>query len=651
MDLFERNKEVFQSRYPAIWSVLEAVEPPTSKPVVEDGRVINIDLGEASLYPQPGPDWARTQVEEYFRAPDRICLSDPAERILSKAAERLLPDLDKYLSREVGGGLEPMPVTDMGFAFIFGVGLGHHLPLLMERCQVRTWVLVEPVPEFLFHSLSSVDWTEVFDRVARMWGEVRFLVGKSPERAMLEIEAELVHGMGKSFLDGSYAFVHYPTWDLQQGRRLLNERIPNFYFHSSYLEDEVLMVENTFGNLSRWSCHLIDGRARVESQVPLFIIGSGPSLDADLPHIQALRDKAVVFSCGSALGVLLKNGIRPDFHIENENTTNLVANLKRFRDDFGLDGIRFVAATTVPPEASALFDQRWYYCRALLSPNIIFDLSAEPLPYTGPVVSNAAASVATALGFTNIHLFGVDCGRRIGAGHHAQDAVYYEDGYDNFATEKGDSAEALDTDFTRQVPGNFGGEVATSSYLDLSRRTMTELQRVRGVSFVNCSNGARIDGAIPRAGASLKLSGATPEGRIKILASLDEALPNHPAGSFLREIDLPSHLMACDTLARELDKLLVAVRADNGGFWDLTQRLHVFRKVAPPASEGIVRLVMGSFMSMVYLATYRFRRIPDGHVRDDFSRFTINGLRRSAGEIFGETRTLLENLQSRLSTQ
>ena len=224
-------------------------------------------------------------------------------------------------------------------SFVFGVGLGYHVPDLVRRNVARHLVLVEPVPEFLLHSMQAVDWSRVFADARKKGMTIHFLVGRNPTRAVEGIEW-LIQQRGSTFLDGSYAYPHYHSWNLREGRSLLNERIKVFYLSSGFFEDEILMMQNTYGNLRQRPFHLVDRRARIGRRIPAFVVGSGPSLDKDLPYIKKWRDRVIICSCGTSLGILLKNGIRPDLHIENENTLPLVKNLRGFRKTYGLEGIR-----------------------------------------------------------------------------------------------------------------------------------------------------------------------------------------------------------------------------------------------------------------------------------------------------------------------
>ena len=51
---------------------------------------------------------------------------------------------------------------------------------------------------------------------------------------------------------------------------------------------------------------------------PLVVIGSGSSLDGSLSDLSVLQNRCILISAGSSLATLLRAGIRPHFH-ENED--------------------------------------------------------------------------------------------------------------------------------------------------------------------------------------------------------------------------------------------------------------------------------------------------------------------------------------------
>jgi len=644
--LFRRNRDSFRESFPDIWKMLESCGEPASTLIREggaaDGKPVNIDLGSAKIYPDDAPQCTAEQVTHYFgKKLDQLVFPDPAESDLTENARVLNESLDTYLRDYVPAGLSEEPVTDIGYAFIFGIGLGYHISEMISRRVARNLVLIEPIPEFLLHSFFAVDWTVLFKEAAEQDMEIHFRVGKEPDRTVLEIEGLLIHGRGSLHLDGARAFVHYYSWSLQETRALLNQKIMNFLIRPGDFDDEVLMMENTFANLKRWDFHLVEEKTSVQQNLPAFIVGSGPSLDRDIESLKRLRDKAVVISCGSALGILLKNGIRPDLHIENENTAPLVENLKAFQDEYGFDGITLVSVLTVDPEVGGMFDKRWFYYRGPLSPSAILNVGSIPLLYAGPLVSNAAAAVLATLGFREMYLFGVDCGSREEGSHHAADAVYYEEGYDNFI--EGEGHEFFETELVRTVPGNFGGKIFTSAYYDLSRRTFTELQRTYGFDFYNCGDGAKIEGTQPKASAAISLAG--PEGGQKAcLDMIENGLQAYEIREMPGKIDLGPHIHACDRLAERVRVFVDGAKEHAWVAGELGREFQNIKRETDADFASAFKLAGGSLEWFVRLGIYKAIRIEDGNARADFMRFFLDRFMEASERTIDNARALLEGM-------
>lgn len=634
--LYKRNRKAFRKYAERVWAQLEPFEKTVSTLVFEDGAAANIDLGETHLYPEAAGPWTGRQIDSYFEEPDRLGFSGPGHCNLSPVSVEVLSDIKDYVLEKRRWKMSPYPVTDVGYTFIFGIGLGYHVPELLRRKLARHIILIEPVPEFVIQSMHVIDWGRIFRQADKLGVHLHFIVGHDPVRT-IEIVEVLIRGCGTTFIDGSYAYVHYYSWALKEARTLLNEKIKVFYLSSGFFEDEILMMRNTYGNLRRFSFNLVTRRARRERDLPVFVIGSGPSLDRALPVIEKWRDRAIIFSCGTSLGILLKNGIRPHLHVENENTLPLVKNLEGFRDEYGLEGIRLVASSTLRPEASRLFDKRWFYYRAPLSSSTLLSGGTEPLPYAEPLVANAASAVSTYLGFTDIYLFGVDCGRHFEGEHHSKDAIYYDDSFDI------DPNDRPDAGFERVVPGSFGGQVLTTWSMDLSRRMFKALMGGCGIVLTNCSDGARIDGALPKVPAAVRLD--VPIGRQEdVLSQIERDLPFYEAGDMLAGIDLHKDAEACDRFMEGFNKLIDSAKAEIESFWDFDQRLETFWHDEFADCKGVLKIIGGTLASTVRLGAFVGTRIKYGRSRKRFFDFFLETYRDSCLWMARETKVMLEEM-------
>lgn len=617
-ELVRRNEEAFQRRQPHVWAFLSKLKRHSQLVFDDGGKPVNILVEGTPLYPEPAPAWTEAQLQAYFGDPDRLLLDSIAYCNLSHVAQDMRKAIAEYFAQR-NQKLTRLPLREIGFTFVFGLGLGYHLEPLLERTGCRRLVLIEPIPEFILHSLAVVDWARLFDRMAAGELEISFSVDPDPVKAIFVVENVLSLAQ-PTFLDGSYAYVHYYSWQLRQARALLNEKIKVHYISSGFFEDEMLMMRNSYLNLHRWDLRLITRQPMRRQDTPVFIVGSGPSLDHSLPHLKRWRDRAIVVSCGTALGILLKHGIRPDFHVENENTQPLVNNLKAFAADYGLHGIRLLASTTVPPDVGDLFEERFFYFRSHLSTSYLLAPAGQSLIWSGPLVANAAAAAMTAMGFHTYFLFGVDCGRPRDASHHAADAVYHDKNYDNYAP--GESYEMLETGFDREVPGNFGGTVLTAWYLDMSRTAFGGLINARDITVFNCGQGARIDGARPKMPASIRLDNA-PDRQAAVIAEVVAQLPAFSAGEYLGTVDLAGLADGVRDFLKSWNDILAAAKQGSPSFWKLERQIQQLRNERFADQKAIFAICHSALRSMIRLGVFGGARIEDQAVLDSFFLFFL----------------------------
>ena len=402
----QASEEAFRQAFPDAWAKAVAVDPPLASLVIEDGEIVNLDLGQGTLYPCAEPAWTRARLEQGRVDPERIGYSDPSHCNLSAVSMPLLERLVTYL-RERAVKLEALPVTDVGYLFVFGIGLGRHIQELIRTTPARHVVLIEPVAEFIRHACAAVDWREVFASAEDRGIEIHVCVDADPEAICAFVET-LVSREGNTFLDGSFFHPHYYSWTLKQASALMRERLKVHALSSGFFEDEVEMVRNCHGNLARWPFHLVESRPFREQRLPVFIVGAGPSLDADLPVIRRWREQVLLVSCGTTLGILLKHGLRPDIHVELERGALVYDLLAGLEKEHGFAGITLLASTTVDPRIGELFDKRWFFFRAGLAPAVLLRGSAGVLRGADPLCCNAAFAAIAGMGFSEIYFFGLD---------------------------------------------------------------------------------------------------------------------------------------------------------------------------------------------------------------------------------------------------
>ena len=91
-------------------------------------------------------------------------------------------------------------------------------------------------------------------------------------------------------------------------------------------EDEIRGLKNTFLNIKKYN--VLDFKNIKKLNIPICVVGSGPSLEESFDFLKRNQNRMIIFSCGTALGILKKNNICVDFQIEIERVPYLHEVLK-----------------------------------------------------------------------------------------------------------------------------------------------------------------------------------------------------------------------------------------------------------------------------------------------------------------------------------
>ncbi|MCW9034118.1 MAG: DUF115 domain-containing protein [Rhodospirillales bacterium] len=639
--LKQRNEELFQDKFPHVLAALKSLGDPISELVIEGDKAVNIKIDGQNLYPENFEDVAKQQVESYFENPDRIGFTDPSHCNLSPVSRKLLKYTQGFLISNNITRLAPYPLKNIGYTFIFGIGLGGHLLEVIKRSEGINIALIEPIPEFLTHSFSTIDWQEIVDFAEESGSDISFILGQAPYDIVETISMHMRRSMN-TFLDGSYAYIHYPSWTIIEARKLLNEEIKSNYISSGFFEDEILMMTNTYDNFKNHDFHILNRQPVLEQQKPVFIVGSGPSLDKSLPKIIELRDKVILLSSGSSsLDILLKNGLTPDFHVEVENSHPLVVNLQKLAETYDLSSITFIGSTTVNPLVGKIFKKKFFFFRPQLSPMYILNPGIDGLIGTDPLVANTGFSSMLACGFQNIYLFGVDCGKRRGAGHHSKQAVYYKDDYDNFL--KGFGKETLDDGYNQVVPGNFGGEILTTKLFNISRAAFTYSLRNRTAKRYNCSDGAKIEGITPLSPFAIKLP-ATSQPLDKIMSSIEEQMSFYEKGQVFDKTELAEGPAECDYLEEKFLEVYENDLVEDIDFPKFEKHIIDLRYLENKKQNPAYIICHGSIRSMIRLGAFFGSRFEDEEEHKKFIDFFLKEYKDLCLWMFKETKKMLTEM-------
>lgn len=495
-DFFTENMAAFREHAPLLHSRLRQIETTFSRLIVDDDGVIDIVFGDQRFYGMDAVKFTQLQIDAYFEGPERRYIKTIALNDLDSLEGRYKSVLTTMLGAESANLSERRTDITSHFTIVFGLGLGLHLDPLLAFTACAELIIIEPNFENLYHSLFVIDWRALFEAAGQAGCAIHLVLEKDQDLIAARLRT-LIRLGNPALIDGVYVYQHYGSSLMTEAHETFNRDYSMHVMGLGFFEDEMLMMANAVTNLKQNNVRILASQQHPRSE-PVFICGSGPSIDGVLEVIAAQRDRALVVSMGSGLRTLLAYGIRPDLHVETENHPTNCANVQRVASEFDLSGITLLGAATVQPAMIEMFDETVLYFRESQSPSAVFGDSANNMGTSGPTVANAAMVTLSHMGFRNIYLLGVDMGSRSIKNYHSADTYIGKGVVQEWA-----GSERL------PLPANFGGEALAESILDWSRLGLELVLKMNpGIHCVNCSDGARIACTIPMLPRVLDLSNA-----------------------------------------------------------------------------------------------------------------------------------------------
>ncbi|HVA15078.1 MAG TPA: 6-hydroxymethylpterin diphosphokinase MptE-like protein [Stellaceae bacterium] len=637
MSGFAESRAAFAERFPEIVASLDRAGAVSSSLIDENGSIVDATVNDARLYGGDARGFAARQVEAFMAKPLRLFMERPTNAgLVSPICVRLHDALGEFLldqgideiSRQVS---EDSP----SFLVVFGLGLGHHLEELARRTKSRWLIIAEPIGDFIAHSFQTVDWPSLFAHFEAQGGGIEIVTKLDPGEMVSGIVRSMT-AQGIPYVDGSYVFTHYPLWAFAEARNRLYEAVEFAFINRGFFEDELKMMTNAVTNFAAGPFWLIEGRPRLHRPELAAVVGAGPSLDEALPRLHEIRDRIVLFSAGTALRPLLRNGFVPEFHCELENvpaTFDAVTEAGKYGD---LSQVTLIASATVDPRIPPLFRETIYFFRDSVSSTQILGDRHLPIAGATPTCVNMALSMAAFLGFTDMVLFGADCGIRPDSEDHAKDTVYRDIGVFQKA---GD----INRRYPVEVEGNFGGIARTNWIYDSCRLMLAEVIQLRCLNVFNASDGAFIPGAVPRVPEAIAPTGPAVD-RVAMIAALKRSLSAITPAAIFAETDFAATARQADRLYADLDRLLAKLGRGEPDFAAVYRAVTAFLAKAEKRYGRTASIPSGTLIAVPRIAMFFGFRIVDPAVRGKLFSLFIKEFRIISKKMREETKALFGRL-------
>jgi hypothetical protein len=301
-----------------------------------------------------------------------------------------------------------------------------------------------------------------------------------------------------------------------------------------------------------------------------------------------------------------------------------------------LSQITLMASATVDPRIPPMFRETIFFFRDSVSSTLILGDKHLPIAGATPTCVNMALSMAAFLGFTDMALFGADCGIRPGGDDHAKDTVYLDIGT---FQKSGD----VNKRYPVEVEGNFGGVARTNWIYDSCRLMLAEVVQLRKLNVANASDGAFIPGAVPRVAEAIEPTSG-PIDHAAVTAALKRALNEIEPATIFTETDMVETARGAERLFADLEDMLIRLGRGEPDFGGVYRAVRAFVEKAGDRYGRTEPIISGSLVALPRIAMFFGFRVDDLELRRELFSLFINEFRSTVQEMKEGVAKLFERL-------
>ncbi len=291
---------------------------------------------------------------------------------------------------------------------VHGFSNGMMIRELLKQADGKRQVLVyEPIAEIFFNTLENYDISDLLVNT-----NLRIVVEKINEISLQNQIFQLIF----SVYDAKTTLIELTHYDriFPEGAELLEKNFEkasylisvnkntmkrfkdsmylNQLYHFPYLKEQFLIKDLELA----W-----------EPDMPLVIVGAGPSLDKNIDVLKTMKGHVPILCMDSALATMQKHDLKPDFYMSIESAKPL-----SLFDKEWLQGIPFLGDLGATTELvnSSVFEGKKIFCRFTSLVAKVFERLHLPTPkYSGGGnVGTTAFAVAAEIGVNTIIFVGHD---------------------------------------------------------------------------------------------------------------------------------------------------------------------------------------------------------------------------------------------------
>jgi hypothetical protein len=537
-DKLANNLEAFKQFFPDIYNEYKDYTPKKWLPIANSEGEVNLIKIDSlhSWYGESPKGDCTLNFENFNEQPnkDGLALGYNGTKLAHYIHYQFVKETEELLKlaeEEVGALPDNVPSIIM-----FGLGVGYQLEKLLDEHTVEKLFICEPNPDFFYATLFAIDWQTIFENVEKSKSRIYLNIGDDGTNLFRDLLSQF-YAIGPYILNSTYFYQSYYNASLNSAISQLREQLQVVISMGEYFDHAYYGIAHTKEGMRRKIPVLASNPASKlsydDKEVPIFIVGNGPSLDSSIDAIKEWQGQAIVVSCGTTLQALHRHGITPDFHAEIEQNRSTFDWAVLIGDLDYLKNITLISCNGIHPDTCDLYKDVMIAFKegessTVSALNVLGGENFTTLLNAFPTVSNFAIDLFSTIGFTSIYLIGVDLGFVDVKHHHSKSSGYYqEDGKETY-----DYTDSNDPSLI--VPGNFRPKVNTKYEFKVSRQVIEQVTNAKpkGQEFYNCSDGAKIQGTLPLRPNELLIMASEQQktqivAKLKALIFSTEALGNY----------------------------------------------------------------------------------------------------------------------------
>ena len=610
-NIYTKNTTFLHQNFPDFFNSIKTADSSKTELNITD-LGINISLNKHMIYPKNVNKSIDLQVQNFLQKPSAISLNpykythQEKENIHANILQRL-ENISPYNFQHQENYTQNPNLTSFPFMIMSGIGSGVHIEKLLEKTDIKHLIIIDSDYSLLNASMYIVDWEKIIRFYNQPNYSINFFVGEEA----FKIAYSLINFINiVSPYKGYFIpwYTHYSSPFFEEVKKHFLDKIQLNFQGLGFIDDELNSLRKTLLNLDH-NIPVYTGCSNIPNKSTLFIVASGPSIDKDIEYIKKHKDDVVIFSCGTALRILEKNGITPDFHFEIEREEEVHDVLQQYtsehiRKDVALIGLNVLYDKVFTED----FEESYLYFRESDSGSSIVPNNIPKLFNTNPTVTNGAVSFASEFSWDRIYLFGADMGFKDKNNHHSKDAFHYteENKEIDWHTQSGN-------DITNIVPSNFGEEqvYSTSVFFWTKQKIENALVHKKDLIY-NCSDGAKIEHTHPFHAKNIVIPQSNKQEVIKAIKSnFKDLKTNQPEfrKNYTKQVDTFYYMI--DLIKQEISNKQITSFGDI--FTILDKSFDIFRQIETQngadyksrkfMGTSILRGTLASCYSIIYTHT------------------------------------------------